>query len=666
MRKTLLIAFAMAATMAAAKTEPLTFTVGRYTYRQIAPGGVEVQAASSQVDGTTNTDYVVPATVAYNGKTYTVTAIGTSVFKYKTLTSISLPETIDTIRARAFNQTDCQTAFVTPKSLRYIGESAFRDAHFTSYTLNKGLKYIGKQAFEYISTSVKQLDIPEGVEELGESVFFGNSSLTTINLPSTLKKISKDTFYKCGITSISLPASLDTIPEKAFYNCLSLKTVNMAEGTRYIGSYAFWKCGKLTTVNLPQGLDYIGEGAFMQTGLTSFTVPQNTTRLADLFIAGAPVASLAVAQGNTKFAIKDGAIYSSDFAVLHAVPAKGVTSFAVADGCTDIAGGAFFGSEVADVKLPESLMFILDYAFYQSKLAAVTLPDNILSIGEYSFAYTKLGEVALPHNLYYVPEGAFENCEKLAKVTFPSSIYGIDNYAFAGSPLIVAYALGSYAPTLIDWDEDYQAPFYDKAGTKRTLFVPSGCSDSYYDAYWDQFFTIAETSTGVVKCTRTLPTDSSVYTDPECTTNFILVFDDDVTVAVPNPKAAIRVNGIITDEFITPTSGWLVKNISSNMVGFTGQNPDGSAYTFGMQPGYDYYVVVPDGVVKNASNEYNEQIIIKLSYNPSTGISQAADNGGSIAVKGVYDMSGRKLSHMVKGINIVKNSDGTTRKVLNR
>ena len=75
-----------------------TFTVSDFTYRVLQGTTVEVAAYAGSAASLT-----VPATVAYQGVTYQVKAIGEEAFMGNTaLTSISLPNGIETIKARAF------------------------------------------------------------------------------------------------------------------------------------------------------------------------------------------------------------------------------------------------------------------------------------------------------------------------------------------------------------------------------------------------------------------------------------------------------------------------------------------------------------------------------------------------------------------------------------
>ena len=157
MNKHLLLALAFVGFAAQSQAqEPVTFKEAPFTYKQIGTNKVEVSKVDkAYASGTPVTDYVVPATVENGGVTYTVTAIGEAAFKWKDASSITLPETLDTIRANAFNSFEVPELKL-PSKVRYIGDNAFSSDKFTSFV------------------------VPESVEEIGNSAFFGCNNLTSI------------------------------------------------------------------------------------------------------------------------------------------------------------------------------------------------------------------------------------------------------------------------------------------------------------------------------------------------------------------------------------------------------------------------------------------------------------------------------------------------------
>ena len=78
-----------------------------------------------------------------------------------------------------------------------IGSNSFRECMgITSASLPAGIQYIGEGAFR-LATSLKAVNIPEGVEEIGAHTFNG-CPLTTVVLPSTLKRITGTYAFRYG------------------------------------------------------------------------------------------------------------------------------------------------------------------------------------------------------------------------------------------------------------------------------------------------------------------------------------------------------------------------------------------------------------------------------------------------------------------------------------
>ena len=374
MNKHLLLALAFVGFAAQSQAqEPVTFKEAPFTYKQIGTNKVEVsEVDKAYASGTPVTDYVVPATVENGGVTYTVTAIGEAAFKWKDASSITLPETLDTIRANAFNTFEVPELKL-PSKVRYIGDYAFSGC---------------KKLTSFV--------VPESVEEIGNGAFFTCSNLTSIQLPSKLKKIGKSVFYNCGLTSITWPATLTTIPYSAFQACSKLETINIQSDLTMVDMMAFLRCSALKSINLPSTVDSIGYEAFCNTGLESFTLPKSVTKLGTEFIANAPITAFKVEEGNTHFAVYDGAIYSADKRLLWAAPVKGLTSFKVLDGCLGICGGAFSQCEATEITLPESLVAIDSFGFCEAKVEKINFPAGLKQIGEQGFAGTNLTDVTLP------------------------------------------------------------------------------------------------------------------------------------------------------------------------------------------------------------------------------------------------------------------------------
>ena len=84
-----------------------------------------------------------------------------------------------------------------------------------------------------------------------------------------------DTVYYIFKT-VYLPESLEKIGSSAFYGCSSLKNINIPSKVTEIGRFTFWGCAQLTSINL-QNVKTIKEGAFGCSGLSQAEMPNVET-----------------------------------------------------------------------------------------------------------------------------------------------------------------------------------------------------------------------------------------------------------------------------------------------------------------------------------------------------------------------------------------------------
>ncbi|MCI7284525.1 MAG: leucine-rich repeat domain-containing protein [Prevotella sp.] len=155
-----------------------------------------------------------------------------------------------------------------------IGSSAFQGCRgLTSLTLPAGITRIGSSAFAGCS-GLTSLTLPAGIKWIGSSAFNGCSGLTSLTLPDGIVFIDSRAFCGCsGLTSLNLPAGITSIGDDTFQGCRGLTSLTLPAGITRIGSYAFLNCSGLTSLTLPASITSIGSWAFQGcSGLTSIYV----------------------------------------------------------------------------------------------------------------------------------------------------------------------------------------------------------------------------------------------------------------------------------------------------------------------------------------------------------------------------------------------------------
>lgn len=571
----------------AASAGAVSFKSGPFTFETTGDTTVTLSKADSKdASGAKITSYTVPQTVMNNEISYTVTAIGQEAFRWSYATQIDLPSTIVTLGASAFN-----------------GSS-----DLAVVTLPDGLKTIGDYAFS--STALTSLDIPASVESIGVSAFFTCKSLSDITFHSGLKTIGASAFYKTALTDVVLPESLVELGDKAFLYCDKLTSIKLPSTLKALGTGTFMQCSSLTSVSIPEGVTSIGLECFLHTALSEISIPSTVESIGTSAFACTSITSISLGAGNSSFVLIDGVLYDAAQKLLYAVPCKGKTSVDVSAKCIGINGGAFWGSEVSKVTLPEGVLAIDDYAFCQSALAEINFPSSLTYIGEQGFADTKLTDVTLPENMPYVYDGAFAGCKELTSVTIPSGVKLIFNHAFHNDTKLASVTcLGSVAPEIDDVYETYDSPFYGISET-TPCYIPKGSLSSYQDAGWASYFKLVESETAPLATVSITPADGTVlgkYADMRVE----IEFASEVSVVNATPEVYLRKGSELSGVVVGSDGGWRVNMAGKNSIRVWSDDGDGYTQTFSPEQDAEYYLIIPAGIVKSADGALNERIVIK-------------------------------------------------------
>lgn len=157
--------------------------------------------------------------------------IGYSAFYccYK-LASINFPESLETIGDLAFALNALETVII-PQNVTDIGIAAFFNCpNLRTVELSGNMKELKPDVFKFLD-NITEINIPEGIEKIGDEVFLWDFELVKVSLPSSLTYIGKGAFGNCGFETITLPENLSFIDAAAFKDCGKLKTLYSMNST---------------------------------------------------------------------------------------------------------------------------------------------------------------------------------------------------------------------------------------------------------------------------------------------------------------------------------------------------------------------------------------------------------------------------------------------------
>lgn len=209
----------------------------------------------------------IPETVKIGKNIYTVVGIGYGAFNSSegenTLTkTLVLPNTI-----RYIEQTDLMALETVnlPEGLKELRNGAFRHAQLEKVVLPEGLETIDNNAFIGCK-SLKEISFPSSLKRIGREAFRGCESLQKVSFARSMDSqidIEVGAFYGSSLKSIEIPEGVEVIGNGAFCNCALLEEVKLPESLKVIGSEAFNRCKSLKTIEIPNSVVEVGRNAFI-------------------------------------------------------------------------------------------------------------------------------------------------------------------------------------------------------------------------------------------------------------------------------------------------------------------------------------------------------------------------------------------------------------------
>ena len=202
------------------------------------------------------------------------------------LTELDLSKAlIDEIPNEAFNGRWAIDKVVLPPTLKKIGGYAFQRTSLTSVNIPDNVETIEDYAFGR-AKHMQEVHLPDSLTSLGRYAFEYCRSLRTVKIPAKLKVIRPETFDGCNsLQSVELHDSITTFADYSFRNC-DLREITLPKSTRWVGQSAFAGNTNLSKVTFNEGLIYIGESAFQNTAIDTLNCPSTLTNIDNSAFAG--------------------------------------------------------------------------------------------------------------------------------------------------------------------------------------------------------------------------------------------------------------------------------------------------------------------------------------------------------------------------------------------
>ncbi|MBE6949052.1 MAG: hypothetical protein E7456_04320 [Ruminococcaceae bacterium] len=448
-------------------------------------------------------EYIVPEGTA---------AIETEAFSGIEIDSIVLPETLVSIGEYAFEGCYNLTEVYIPANVEIIGDLAFSNSYgieffavdedneyysndeygvlfnkdktelimagnntIGSYTVPDGVETIADYAFSLCYTGIRDIELAETVEYIGDFAFWDCHMLSSITLPANVRFVSDNAFNGCqNLRKIVVEGDSITFSEEAFYGLDSLsKIVFTGDAPSIFGDYFEWP---ETTVYYPENND-----------TWTAEIMTNYGEMAEFveYDPNEPIEDEIIARGecgdNLTWVLNEyglltisgtGDMYDYDNYFGEPVPwheNRGyIREVVIEEGVTSIGEDAFSEcAYISSVSIPETVTSIgMDSIRECYYLREIYIPAAVEYIGNSAFAYNDsmtaiwvdednrnyrdengvlydknmteliklpsgfIGEYEVPESVTRVSECAFMGCFYLTEVTIGENVTFVDEFSF--------------------------------------------------------------------------------------------------------------------------------------------------------------------------------------------------------------------------------------------
>lgn len=472
-----------------------------------------------------------------------VTAIGAFAFDgSSSLVRVTVPSSVVRIGEGAFRNCTSLAAVSIPVQTTSLGAYVFDGcpsvdvacrknsaAHY--YALYYGLAFTLSDA----SSTAASFEYDYEGDYIVIEKYIGTGGAVTI--PSTIdgaqvRYIADFAFSNVhNVTSVTIPSTVRRIGKGAFTQCYDLRAINVdsdnyfytsSDGVLYsldkseLIQYPMAKSGTLFAI--PTQVSKICYGAFRGSSLTSVTIPSNVQEI-DHY-AFADCASL------SRFTISDSTLH-----IGRDILADTPWYAAQSNGIVYVGKVAYtIKGSVSSPELRSDTLALAAYLFEGSSFSSFNIPSSVRVIEYGAFLNcTSLKEISLPSSLQYLESHAFGGCIMLDTVRFNESTSVIMAGAFEGCyhPMFIC----SPGSTAEEYAEKYGNPLQ---GELRVPVV--------------RITSVGETSIGIEWDAISGATGYNVYLNGRKITPTPLSTNYDVIVKLTNGRSySIQVSAVNAD-----------------------------------------------------------------------------------------------------------------------
>lgn len=580
----------------------------------------------------------------------TIAIVGFAFCKCNNLTSVTIPGSVSTIGYDAFWQCNNLKTVTISEGVKRIEDGAFSNCtSLKSIVIPESVTHIGEYAFMEC-TALTFATINGAITRMGRRAFVGCTALYSLSISQNVKDLGNETFSNCtSLYRVKIPGSVTRLGDGLFYRCSNLYSAQVGEGVESVGWSVFGECANLTYVILPNSLTDIGNYAFYNCSKLNEVIcfADNVPTTGGKVFYNSPIASATLNVPSASIDLYKAAAPWKDFACITRPDVNGWN--------VSIDGFNYFlypDSHTAELNNKNSCSGELD------------IPTEVSYKGQ---TYAVNGMII----------SAFSDCTQLTKVRIPKTIDHVVHHVLSEDPKIGGavspYSMNPFTgcTALESIEVDEENPIFCSDGgvlfnkDKTRLYgYPAGARQTSYTVpesitwFGDNVFANNQYLT-----TLTIPNSVTRLGSAVCSgcanLKSVKLPENITLIDAYSFQSCPKLKFLDIPESVQSFGEYVFRWTPFEAIVFRGTFPNGLRKDTFYLLDASTILYVQRSEINKFKAVFSGQVLPLDSYTPVNSVcaSPAKENN-------IYDLQGRKMIVPQKGLNIIRYSDGSSKKVL--